>query len=260
MIDLTRDKRRHATLQRIEDESKSYQDALNSLIECIRDDSSSEYRSLLVYIRGGASNQDVIDHMQHSPAILADDSENTSPLQNYIKGSSSPPDVQTDPKTLLQTQPSIHLPTLNEVKHMDNADFTNNESSSPFGVSEAKKSAQGISSVISTLKLLPKTEREQLLGQIFAEYSSRKECDAGSSVAQHSHDDVSRDAAVLSKAERSMWHPALQLRSQPDGCETAQQVCTGFITLIPPVPTKAVDVFMNCVNAAKAPRTSLCTI
>jgi hypothetical protein len=133
VIDLTLDMRRRAALQRTVDESKSYQDALNRLIECIRDGSSPQFESLLEYVRGGASNQDVIDALQNSPATLEDDSENNSPLQNHIKESQSPPD--------LQTQSSAHLPTLVEDKHMSGADFANGEVSLPSGLSKEKQPA-----------------------------------------------------------------------------------------------------------------------
>lgn len=225
VIDLTLDMRRRAALQRTVDESKSYQDALNRLIECIRDGSSPQYESLVEYVRGGASNQDVIDAVQNSPATLEDDNESVSPLQNHIKDSQSPPDVAINQNTLHKPHTSGHLPTLDEDKHMSDADLTNNESSLSFGTSKEMESARDLSSLLSKLKLLPATDGEQLLGQILAEYSSRKQYDVGYAAARRSLDDFSRDAVVPSNAERSMWHPALHVHSQPAESDEAQQVC-----------------------------------
>ncbi|KAK5053121.1 hypothetical protein LTR84_002095 [Exophiala bonariae] len=246
VIDLTLDMRRRAALQRTVDESKSYQDALNRLIDCIREGSSPQYESLLEYVRGGASNQDVIDAVHNSPTLLEDDSENTSPLQNHIKESQSPLDnAMTDNNNLLQNQPSGGLPTVDEDKHMSDAGITNGESSSPSGLSREKSFAQDISTLISKLKILPATDGEQLLGQILAEYSSGKQYDVGYSAAQHSHDGFSRDAVVPSTGERSMWHPALHVRSQPAESEESRQVRTNGIRLTQQVPTGAMNVFMN---------------
>lgn len=227
MIDLTLDMRRRTAFQRKVDEFKSYQDALDTLIECIRDRSSSQFESLLEYIRGGASNPDVIHGLQNWPTTLEDDSENSSPLQYQFKESQSPPD--------LQTQSSAHVPTIDEDKHISGVDFAHVEVSSPSALSKEKESAHDISSLVSKLKLLPTAEGEHLLGHILAEYSSGKQYEVGYAAAQHYHDDFYRDAAIPSYAERSMWHPALQLRSQPTKSEEDRQVCLTSIILTPPV-------------------------
>jgi hypothetical protein len=236
----------------------SYQDVLNRLFECIRDGSSPQFGSLLEFVRGGASNQDVTDAVQNSPTTLEGDSENTSPLQNYVKESSSPHNVPIDQKTLLQIQPRMHLPTLDEDKHMDDADFTNSESSLPFGMSEEKKSAQDISSVISKLKFLPKTERE-LLGRILAEYSSGKRYEAGYSAAQHLHDGFDRDAAVPQKRNGLCGIlPYIYVHSQ-----MPLKRHNGYVSAHHSDPTsldRKVDVFTNCVDVTNAPRIALCAI
>jgi len=217
VIDLTLDMRRHAVLQRTVDESKLYQDALNRLIECIRDGSSPRFKNLLEYVRGGASNQDVIDALQNSPTTLEDDSENHSPLQYHIKESQSPRN--------LQTQSSAHLPALDKVKHKSGTDFANGEVSLPSDLGKEKQPALNISYLVSQLKLLPRAKGERLLGQILAEYSSGKQNEVGYAAAQRLHDDFNRDAAIPFFAERSTWHPALQLRSQRIESEEERQVC-----------------------------------
>ena len=246
MIDLALDLRRRAAFQRSEARSKSYQNTLNRLIECIRDGSSPQFQSLLGQIRCGASNQDVIDAVQTLPTALDDDRENTSPLQSHSKESPPSPDVPIDQEPLLQTEHSAYL--------------NSGESSLPSSLRKEKQPARDIASLLSKLKLLPTADGERLLGQILADYSRGKQYEVRYSAAQHSHDGFGRNAAVALNVERSKWHPALRLRLQPTESEEERQVCSSSNNRTPPVPTGAEDVFVNCVNIIDTLRASLCAI
>lgn len=210
VIDLSLDMRRRAALQRTVDESKSYQEALNRLIECIRDGNSPHYEQLLDYVRGGASNEDVIAAVQHSPGALEDNAGNASLLHISNPELRSPSD-----ETLVASS---------EDRDMVDADSTERQSSSPFELHKEKESAGEISSLLSQLKHLPTTDGELLLRQILNQYSSPKQFNAGYTAAQHSLNSFSRNTTVPTSAERAMWHPALHLRSQPAGSEEQRQV------------------------------------
>lgn len=226
VIDLSLDMRRRAALQRTVDESKSYQDALNRLIECIRDGNSPHSEQLLDYVRSGASNEDVIDAVQHSPGALEDHADNASLLHISNPELRSPSDGPVDDQSALQRPSDETLVASSEDKDMVDVDSasTERDNSSPSELHKEKESAGEISSLLAQLKHLPTTDGELLLRQILNQYSSPRQFNAGYTAAQHSLDGFSRDAVVPTSAERAMWHPALHVRSQPPGSEEQRQV------------------------------------
>lgn len=222
MIDLTLDMRRRAALQRTVDESKSYQDALSKLIECIRDGSSPKFETLLEYARGGASNQDIIDAVRHPHGALEDDSDNTSILHNSVQESHSPPSESIDVPSAFQGQTNGSFFD-GEDKHMSDQALTDGESSSQFGKSKEREVGD-ISSLLSRLRMLPTSDGELLLHRILGSQDSANQYAAGYTAGQNSLDAFSRNAVAPSNAERSMWHPALHVRSESSWTEEQLQV------------------------------------
>jgi len=230
VIDLTLDMRRRAALQRTVDESKSYQDALGKLIECIRDGSSPRFETLLEYVRGGATNQDVIDAVQQSNGSLDDDSDNASILHNGLQESQSPPSEPVDHPSVFQSQTNGSLPD-GEDKHMNDQVLTDGESSSQFGRSKERDPIGDISSLLSRLRMLPTSDSELLLRRILASQGGTHQYAAGYAAGQHSLDGFGRNAVAPSNAERSMWHPALHVRSESTWTEEQRQVCLDLMVL-----------------------------
>lgn len=225
VIDLTLDMRRRAALQRTVDESKSFQDTLNKLIDCIRDESSPRFEILVEYVRGGASNQDVIDAVQHSYGTLEDDSDNISILHNGIQESQSPPSKLADDPSGLQHQITGDIVSSDKEKRMSEQIFTGSGNSSWFARSQELESVGDISALLSKLKILPTSDGERLLCQVLASNDGRVQYNAGYTAAQHALDGFSRSAVAPSSAERSMWHPALHLHSESAWSQEQRQVC-----------------------------------
>jgi hypothetical protein len=227
VIDLTLDMRRRTALHRTVDESKSYQDALSKLIEWIRDGSSPRFETLLEYARGGASNQDIIDAVQHPHGTLEDDSDNTSILHNSVQESHSPPSELIDVPSIFQGQTNGSFFD-GEDKHMSDQALTDGESSSIFGRSKEKELVGDISSLLSRLRILPTSDGELLLHRILGSQDSANQYSAGYAAGyaagQNSLDALSRNAVAPSNAERSKWHPALHVRSESSWTEEQRQV------------------------------------
>jgi hypothetical protein len=230
VIDLTLDMRRRAALQRTVDESKAYQDALSKLIECIRDGSSPRFETLLEYVRAGASNQDVIDAVQHSHGTLDDDSDNTSILHTSVPESQSPSSEPVEGPSGFQGQTNGSFLD-GEDKHMNDQVLTDGESSSQFGRSKEREPVGDISSILSRLRILPTTDGELLLRRILASQGGTYQYAFDYAAGQHSLDGFGRNAVAPPNAERSMWHPALHVRSEYSWTEEQRQVCLDLMVL-----------------------------
>jgi len=225
VIDLTLDMRRRAALQRTVDESKSFQDTLNKLIDCIRDEASPRFETLVEYVRGGASNQDVIDAVQHPHGVLEDNSDNTSSLHDGIHESQSPPNGPVDDSSGPQTQISGENFSNGKERHMTE------QISIGILPSQESEPIADISALLSKLKILPTSDGERLLHELLATNSGRTQYDAGYTAAQHALDNFSRSAVAPSSTERSLWHPALQVRSESVWTRDQRQVCLGYVAL-----------------------------
>ena len=231
MIDPTLDMRRRVALQRTVDESKSFQDALNKLIDYIRDESSFRFTTLVEYVRGGASNQDIIDAVQHSHGALEEDSDNTSILHNDVRQSQSPPSKPVNVLSGLQSQITGDTSDDDKEKHISKQMFTKSKGASWLGRSQELESVGDVSALLSNLKTLPTSDGRQLLHQLLASGGGKAQYEAGYAAAQHSLDDISQRAVAPSSAERSMWHPALYLRSESDWTLEQRQVCLDRMAL-----------------------------
>ena len=220
VIDLTLDMRRRAALQRTVDE-KSFQDTLNKLIDCIREESSPRFETLVEYVRGGASNQDVIDAVQHSPGTFEDDSDNSSILHHSTHESQSTPSEPGDDSNQISGAKISDSKEKHTCEHI----FTGILQSQEFGPKA------DISTLLSKLKILPTSDGERLLCRLLATNSGIPQYDAGYAAAQHLLDDFSRSAVAPSSAERSKWHPALHVRSESAWTQEQRQVCLDHVAL-----------------------------
>jgi hypothetical protein len=224
--------RRRADLQRTRDESKSYQESLNRLIECIRDGPSSRFETLVEYIRGGASNQEIIDAVQRLRGSAEDDSDNTSLLhKNSLE---SPPGERADELGVFRgAQLDESFLVDGEEKHTRKQGLTKDTSPSRSGKGKEDEQVANISSLLSKLKTLPSADGEHLLRQIVTSQSPSGHSPSVAGSASTSLDAFDRIAVDPSSVERSMWHPALHVHLESAWVEEQRKVGTGLPVLAP---------------------------
>ncbi|ETI20270.1 hypothetical protein G647_08304 [Cladophialophora carrionii CBS 160.54] len=85
IIDLSLDMRRKAAFQRTIDESRNYQDALNTLLDAIREGPSQRLEALFDYVRSGATNQEITVAVQHQ-LIHAGDEDGDETMSSQADG------------------------------------------------------------------------------------------------------------------------------------------------------------------------------
>ncbi|OCT48154.1 hypothetical protein CLCR_03943 [Cladophialophora carrionii] len=85
VIDLSLDMRRKAAFQRTIDESRNYQDALNTLLDAIREGPSHRLEALFDYVRSGATNQEITVAVQHQ-LIHAGDEDGDETMSSQADG------------------------------------------------------------------------------------------------------------------------------------------------------------------------------
>jgi hypothetical protein len=200
--------RRKAAFQRTIDESKNYQDALNSLLDAIRDGPSQRLDALFDYVRSGATNQEITLALQHQLSRPGDE-DGDEPMSSQADGTDS---------ALEDAKPG-----------KSPADMSNFESAASES-GRGKTTDAGlmpISTLLFSLKNCSESQGEALLRRFLAFREGEKvkvspptRLADGKSPAEGAGPGVS----LPSVAERAMWHPVLHIRSHSSRAEARPQV------------------------------------
>ncbi|KAL2397956.1 hypothetical protein ABEF93_006552 [Exophiala dermatitidis] len=217
VIDLSLDMRRRAALQRTLDESKAYQDNLNTLLDGIRAGPSNRLDALVGYIRGGASNDEVADIIQRQwdPAGNQDLIHPMAPQGNEM-------DYMHTNEAEGQNRPAGD--------HLDNAapdaqvTPTASETSTSTDSGSRKRNevahSPSMSKLLAALKNSSIADGEDLIRQYMTslhwdERGHSTSTGSISSTISPSSDGGVQPTLQPTMAARSGWHPALQARTEP---------------------------------------------
>ncbi|KAK4936101.1 hypothetical protein LTR10_022945 [Elasticomyces elasticus] len=217
VIDLSLDMRRRAALQRTIDESKSYQESLDGLIESIRYGPSHHLESLFKYIRSGASRDEAMNAIQRflkeseeqglDHTMLTQEELAESP-SNETQQAPSPEDMDG-----LQGHSGRHASSIRSA-------------SSEPGKRRQVPTSPTVSSLLSTLKTSSLSDGEELLRRFMTSETPEKYISPPWS-ATSSKSPFERPTSFAEQPdmmERSKWHPALQMRSPTNWTEGQPQV------------------------------------
>ncbi|KAG9768302.1 hypothetical protein KCU88_g7244, partial [Aureobasidium melanogenum] len=209
--------RRRAALQRTLDESKAYQDNLNTLLDGIRAGPSNRLDALVGYIRGGASNDEVADIIQRQwdPAGNQDLIHPMAPQGNEM-------DYMHTNEAEGQNRPAGD--------HLDNAapdaqvTPTASETSTSTDSGSRKRNevahSPSMSKLLAALKNSSIADGEDLIRQYMTslhwdERGHSTSTGSISSTISPSSDGGVQPTLQPTMAARSGWHPALQARTEP---------------------------------------------
>ena len=209
VIDLSLDMRRRAAFQRTIDESRSYQDALNALLDGIREGPSSRLETLFGYVRSGATNLEIASAIQQK-FTRADDVDGDETMRSQVDGIDS---------MLEDSNPGWSSPK-------SPAEMSSFGSiASEYG--KGKAADQGhmpISSLLSSLKNCSQSQGEALLRRFVASTGERGFMPPLSPEGENRWDEAGRSSRAPTVAERARWHPVLHVRSQTTRTEERPQV------------------------------------
>ncbi|KIW13954.1 hypothetical protein PV08_06735 [Exophiala spinifera] len=221
VIDLSLDMRRRAALQRTIDESKSYQDTLNRLMDAIREGPSPRLDNLHEIIRNSVNNQETTNTIQRYLRESDDQgSDHTLASQSDAVGSFMDESIEVGPEAMNingeLTTPSPSL-AINHEKIM-NGVLKVEPPQSMVPTLDRVKTRPGtpnIGSLLMALKTCSISEGEEMLRRLIA--SSPVETNASSpwstTSVKNMLEQIPSKTISTGLAERSSWHPALQLRS-----------------------------------------------
>ncbi|OQV01549.1 Fungal Zn2-Cys6 binuclear cluster domain-containing protein isoform 2 [Cladophialophora immunda] len=197
VIDLSLDMRRRAAFQRTLDESRTYQDALNNLLDGIREGPSPRLEAMLQRIRGGASNQEITNAL-HQYSNRTEDEEGDDAMASQIDGAEALMDAGKSPA--------------------DTSSLGSGASESAKG--RAPDGAMPLGNLLTSLKNASPQEGEAILRQFLALRSDdRVGLPLWASEARNLWEGMDAGIALPSVTERAMWHPVLHLRSQSNHVE-----------------------------------------
>ncbi|KAL2434176.1 hypothetical protein ABEF95_014926 [Exophiala dermatitidis] len=212
--------RRRAALQRTLDESKAYQDNLNTLLDGIRAGPSNRLDALVGYIRGGASNDEVADVIQHQwdPAgnqevnypMAPQGNEMDYTRTNEAGGQTGPAGDHLDNAFTREAPDAQVTPTASETS-------TSTDSGSRKR-KEVERSAE-MSKLLAALKNSSIADGEDLIRQFMTslhwdESGHSRSTGSISSTISPSPDGGGQPNPQPTMAARSGWHPALQARTE----------------------------------------------
>ncbi|KAK5557109.1 hypothetical protein LTR46_004920 [Exophiala xenobiotica] len=220
VIDLSLDMRRRAALQRTIDESRSYQETLNQLMDSIREGPSPRLNSLYDIIKSGGSNQDTAAAIQHYLRDRDEQGSEQSKLSNGDIIESPPPDEAGEGMILDDDSGSASASSLKR-EEVDGQKMSppSRGGSVPLQLQTAKQKHRSetpnFESLLSALKSCSISEGEELLRRFVAsEIADKGSASPWSAASGRSL--VEKGTPMIVQAgmvERSKWHPALQLRS-----------------------------------------------
>lgn len=234
VIDLSLDMRRRAALQRTIDESKSYQDTLYQLMDSIREGPSSRLESLYEIIRLGLGNQDTAIALQQYFRESDDQgSDHTMVSQGDIVDPSMDDRVEAVPDAMsIDGEPTAPAPA-QPIKHEEttNGALTMEPPQSMAPATERGKTrseSPNVGSLLKALKMCSISEGEEMLRRLMAsphlETSSSSPWSTTS--VKNMLERVPSMPGSAGLAERSIWHPALQLRSPTSTTTTTTAMFT----------------------------------
>ncbi|KIX96300.1 uncharacterized protein Z520_08078 [Fonsecaea multimorphosa CBS 102226] len=207
VIDLSLDMRRRAAFQRTLDESRTYQDALNSLLDGIRDGPSPRLEAMFELIRSNASNQDIVNAL-HQYSSRTEDEDGDDTMSSQVDGSETLLDAGKSPA--------------------DTSSLGSVTSDSAKG--KGPHASMPIASLLASLKNASSQEGEAILHHFLALRSDdRVGLNIWAAEGQNLWDGAD-GVRLPSVAERAMWHPVLHLRSQSNRVEERPQ--------LPPAPRR----------------------
>ena len=226
VIDLSLDMRRRAALQRTIDESKSYQESLDGLIESIRYGPSHHLESLFQFIRSGASRDESMNAIQR----FLKDSEDQGLDHTML----TQEDLAESPLT--ETQQALSPEDMDGLRSQSgrNASSVRSASSEP-GKRRQVPESPTVSSLLSTLKTSSLSDGEELLRRFMTTEMTEKYTSPPWS-ASSSKSPFERPTSFAEQPdmlERAKWHPALQMRSPINWTEGQPQVSNIFQPNIP---------------------------
>ncbi|KAH0848834.1 hypothetical protein AYO21_08279 [Fonsecaea monophora] len=205
VIDLSLDMRRRAAFQRTLDESRTYQDALNSLLDGIREGPSPRLEAIFELIRSGASNQEITNNLYHY-AHRNEDEDGDDIMSSHIEGSESLVDARKSPA--------------------DTSSLGSLTSESAKG--KSPDASMSIASLLTSLKHASPLEGEAILRQFLALRSDeRVGLSLGSLEGKSSWEGMDSSISPPGVDERAAWHPVLHLRSQSARLEERPHLAPG---------------------------------
>jgi hypothetical protein len=199
VIDLSLDMRRRAALQRTLDESKTFQDTLDGLIDCIREGPSTTLDSLFEAIRTGSSNHNVTDAIRQY-------------LGSRYDG------------RLFSSQPTYtNSPRGHEVKQEEGVWSGSEYTFTAFDrASKNSERPAEIRSLVGQLKSLTVEDGEQLLRR----YLDKQGVSGSSPYSGSPVEAPEQSTTWPTAAARSRWHPALHIQSNSGHSDGLSQVCS----------------------------------
>lgn len=223
MIDLSLDMRRRAALQRTMDESRVFQDTLNTLVDGIRGGPSGRLDALFSYIRAGATAEDIAN-VVHCQWSNADDQDLDQAMISGGEMDEPPTDGIDRFKSLRdQTDPSI---THEEMDHQETEVFSPASAISDSRTSRDGEGSSAVARLVAALKSSNLADGEELVRQFLSSrFDERTLSFPGSaSSGVSSSDGALQHMLRPSMVERSHWHPALQARSESRRAEQQASV------------------------------------
>ncbi|EXJ54635.1 hypothetical protein A1O7_09976 [Cladophialophora yegresii CBS 114405] len=202
IIDLSLDMRRKAAFQRTIDESRNYQEALNTLLDAIREGPSPRLEALFDYVRSGATNQEITVAVQHQLSRPSDE-DGDGTMLSQADGVDS---------VLEDTKPG-----------KSPADMSSFGSDAGRG-RPAEPGLMPVSTLLFSLKNCSEAQGEALLRQ-FVAFKAGGKASLPSPLAdgKSSGDATGPGTSPPSVAERATWHPVLHIRSQSSRAEPHPQ-------------------------------------
>ncbi len=206
VIDLSLDMRRRAAFQRTIDESRNYQDALNALLDGIRDGPSPRLEGLFDYVRSGATNQDIAVAVQHHLSRTEDEDGD---------------------ETMLSPADGID-PLLDDCKPIKSPAEMSSLESLPSESGKVKMEDLGpipISTLLFSLKNCSQPQGEALLQRFLTlKLGEKVILPPWSPEGRSPWEGAGPGINPPSVAERAMWHPVLHVRSQSTRTDERPQV------------------------------------
>lgn len=219
IIDLTLDMRRRAALQRTIDESKSYQESLAGLLECLRDGDPTILESLTASLRKHPSPQDLSAMIQKLTSVIRD-RENESGFDDVLPSPSedsleSLRTSQRTPSLIVSRESSFEMSTGPTARSSPSNEMIENDPAvrgDYLALIQQLRAASNVDGERSLRALIGPDDLRRFLRQS-AQDNRPAQAISGLGFAEYGRGLASPG---LSK-ERRHWHPALQVRE-----ETAQ--------------------------------------
>ncbi|KIW51172.1 hypothetical protein, variant 1 [Exophiala xenobiotica] len=236
VIGLSFDMRRRAALQRMIDESRSYQETLNRLMDSIREGPSPRLTSLYDIIKSSGSNQDSAAAIQH---YLRDSDEQSSDHTMISNGDIVESPLPDGAGKVMSRDGDLDSPSASggaslkgdEIDSQKIMEPPSRVGSVPLQLAKAKQRSEtpNIEWLLMALKSCSISDGEEMLRRFVASEMADKGSSSPCSTASgRSLFEKFQPIKVQDRmAERSKWHPALQLRSPTVFVEEKSQIGQG---------------------------------